>query len=105
MHCVICKRAGKELTIDGDMAIPRMYSIMVNVLVFVTLTTDVFILGTEVAHAMQVITNKRHLKDPAKVYKDIKFSRVDLLGHLRIIARRGGAAFTAGPLQQCTAHS
>ena len=45
--------AGKELTIDGDRAIPRMYSIMVNVLVFVTLTADVFILGTEVAHANQ----------------------------------------------------
>ena len=71
MHCVIYKRAGKELTIDGDMAIPRMYSIMVNVLVFVTLTTDVFILGTKVAHAMQVITNKCIVKDRAKVSKDI----------------------------------
>ena len=71
LHCAISKRAGKELTIDGDMAIPRMYSIMVNVLVFVTLTTDVFILGTEVAHAMQVITNKCIVKDRAKVSKDI----------------------------------
>ena len=58
MHCAISKGAGKELTIDGDVAIPRMYSIMVNVLVFVKLTADVFILGTEVAHVMQVSGSK-----------------------------------------------
>ena len=67
MHCAISKGAGKELTIDGDVAIPRMYSIMVNVLVFVKLTADVFILGTEVAHAMQQSDGKQPCTDACVV--------------------------------------
>ena len=49
--CVVLGGAGLPLR-DPTMRVNA--AIMVNVLVFVTLTADMFILGTEVAHANQV---------------------------------------------------